>query len=87
MSEPGQRAEPGPSHDLPPLSLYSIVVPAQNEEGSIASMLEHLHAELKGHRIAHEIIVVDDGSTDKTWPILERLVTTLPILRAVRNPR
>jgi len=68
-----------------PLKLLSVVVPALNEEGCIGAMVEHLHLELRVHGIPHEIVVVDDGSTDSTWSILEVLQSVIPELRPVRN--
>ena len=68
-----------------PLTLLSVVVPARNEEGCICSTVEHLHLELNLHNVAHEIIVVDDGSTDRTWGLLTELAGRLPELRPVRN--
>ena len=56
----------------PPLKLLSIVIPARDEEGCIASMVEHLHIELQERGVPHEIVVVDDGSKDRTWEILQR---------------
>jgi dolichol-phosphate mannosyltransferase len=75
------------SLDKAPLQLLSVVIPAQNEEGCIASTAEHLSLELRRHSIPHEIIVVDDGSTDATWSILESLKTQIPSLRPVQNWR
>lgn len=69
-----------------PLRSLSVVIPARDEEGCIARMVEHLHVELRGHNIPHEIVVVDDGSTDKTWAILTDLQQRLPELRPVQNP-
>ena len=52
------------------LELLSVVIPARDEEGCIASTIEHLHLELDLRGVPHEIIVVDDGSTDRTWDLL-----------------
>src|ERR1700689_1595338 len=77
--------EPAGNPALPPLTLLSIVGPARDEEGCIASMVEHLHIELKLHNVPHEIVVVDDGSKDKTWEILQESAKTIPALRPVQN--
>ena len=68
-----------------PLSLLSIVVPALNEEDCICSTVEHLHLELRIHNVPHEIVVVDDGSTDRTWEKLTALKETIPELAPVQN--
>jgi dolichol-phosphate mannosyltransferase len=74
-----------PDPSLPPLQKLSIVIPARNEEGCIASTVEHLHLELKLHAVPHEIVVVDDGSTDTTWAILEDLKARMPELAPTQN--
>jgi len=68
-----------------PVRLFSVVIPARNEEGCIAATVEHLHLELELHNIPHEIVVVDDGSTDRTWEILEDLRTRILELHPVKN--
>jgi len=70
----------------PELKLLSVVIPARDEEGCIASTVEHLQVELGLQNVSHEIVVVDDGSTDATWPILESLKNRIPALRPFRNP-
>lgn len=70
----------------PPLELLSVVIPAHNEEGCIASTVEHLAVELRLRGIPHEIVVVDDGSTDSTWRVLQDLQERVPSLRPVQNP-
>jgi dolichol-phosphate mannosyltransferase len=69
----------------PPLKLLSIVIPALDEEGCIAATVEHLHLELRLNEVPHEIVVVDDGSSDRTWEILSHLSFRVPTLRAIRN--
>lgn len=68
-----------------PLEKLTVVIPARDEEGCIASTVEHLHVELRLHNIDHEIIVVDDGSTDSTWRLLQETAEKLPQLRPVQN--
>jgi dolichol-phosphate mannosyltransferase len=74
-----------PAPDAPPLTLLSIVIPARDEEGCIAATVEHLHLELRLQQVPHEILVVDDGSTDRTFPILEALQERIAELRPLRN--
>ncbi len=68
-----------------PLRLLSVVIPARDEEGCIVAMVEHLELELNRRAIPHEIVVVDDGSTDGTWSILTELQPRLPALRPLRK--
>jgi dolichol-phosphate mannosyltransferase len=69
----------------PPLQKLSIVIPARDEEGSITATVEHLHLELRLQGIEHEIVVVDDASSDETWRILQEAATRIPALRPVQN--
>jgi dolichol-phosphate mannosyltransferase len=68
-----------------PLRLLSIVIPARDEEGCISSTVEHLYVELRLHAVPHEIVVVDDGSTDSTWETLLQLRQRVPTLTPIQN--
>ena len=67
------------------LQLLSVVIPARDEEGCVASTVEHLHIELRLRDVPHEIVVVDDGSTDRTWEILQALRERVPSLAPIQN--
>ena len=51
---------------LPPLALFSLVIPARDEEASLPPTLRALHAALTAAGVPHEFVVVDDGSHDRT---------------------
>ena len=67
------------------MQLLSVVIPARDEEGCICSTVEHLTVELRLQQVPHEIIVVDDGSSDRTWELLQELTQRLPALKPIQN--
>lgn len=68
-----------------PLQLLSVVIPARDEEGCVCSTVQHLNLELRLRNVPHEIIVVDDGSSDHTWQLLQDLQNNLPELKPIQN--
>jgi len=68
---------------------YSVIVPCYNEEGSLPGLalrLAHLRKEL-APRGALEVVLVDDGSADRTAELARRLFGDGPGFRLVRHPR
>ncbi len=61
----------------------SVVVPAYNEEEVLRPLYERLRSVLDGAGVSWEIVLVDDGSTDRTRQILEELHREDPRVRAV----
>jgi len=66
--------------------MLSVVMPAHDEEGHVAGSVRALVAALERAGIHHEIVVVNDGSTDGTARVLEALERELPTVRHVDNP-
>ena len=54
----------------------SIVVPLFNEEESLPELMAWIDRVLEGR--AYEVVFVDDGSTDDSWPMVQRLHQEYP---------
>jgi glycosyltransferase involved in cell wall biosynthesis len=65
----------------------SVVIPVYNEEESLEPLLAELRSALDPTGRSYEIIIVDDGSTDGTYPTLLRLFHGENHLKAVRLKR
>jgi dolichol-phosphate mannosyltransferase len=64
----------------------SVLIPAHDEEGSLEATLRPLHASLLEAGIDHELLVVNDNSTDQTEAILIDLMKEIPTLIYINNP-
>jgi glycosyltransferase involved in cell wall biosynthesis len=51
----------------------SLVIPLFNEEESIPELIEWINKVMNLHDHEYEIILIDDGSTDDSWSIIENL--------------
>ncbi len=69
----------------PPLKLYSIVIPARDEQDSLPSTVKDIYETFQREGVPHEIVVVDDGSRDRTWAVLKELKQAVPTLAPVQN--
>ncbi len=67
------------------LTLCSIVIPAKDEEESLPATLDAIYSSFSRADIPHEIVVVDDGSKDRTWEVLQTLRERIPTLVPTRN--
>jgi dolichyl-phosphate beta-glucosyltransferase len=64
----------------------SVIIPAYNEESRIQPTIERIHSYLSEKFRDFEIIVVDDGSTDKTVPVVENLGRGRGNIRLIHYP-
>ncbi len=65
----------------------SVVVPLYNEEESIAELCSWIRDVMEQHGFTYEIILVDDGSTDNSWAIIEDLGRENPRVKGVSFSR
>lgn len=77
-----QKEELPPKAELTPEPFITIMIPAHNEEIVIKSTLEYLLTQLNYHN--YEVLVMDDGSDDRTPEILHSMQTKYSRLRVIR---
>ena len=65
----------------------SIIVPAYNEQARLPETIRRIQTYLSGSEwIFHEIVIVDDGSTDRTVEVASAFVEENSNVRVLRNP-
>lgn len=65
----------------------SIIVPLYNEAESLPELTAWIDKVLKENRLSYEIIMVDDGSSDGSWDVIENLVKSNPCVRGIKFRR
>ncbi|HYW32435.1 MAG TPA: glycosyltransferase family 2 protein [Gemmatimonas sp.] len=63
----------------------SVLVPAKDEAGNLPIFLELCDETIRTQDARYEVIVVDDGSKDGSWAMLQDLTARFPFLRPVRH--
>jgi len=65
----------------------SIVIPLLNEDESLSELETWIRKVMDEHGYSYEIIFVDDGSTDKSWEIIEQLASTNSNIKGIKFRR
>lgn len=65
----------------------SVVIPLYNEAESLPELTAWVQRVMDDHRFSYEIIMVDDGSTDESWAVIEALKTGNPNISGVKFRR
>jgi dolichyl-phosphate beta-glucosyltransferase len=86
MEPQAQQTAPPDNYDDSQEPLLSVVIPAYNEASRLPSTLDKVLSYLDSREYRYELIVVDDGSTDKTAAIAEKAAASNPSLQVMRNP-
>lgn len=65
----------------------SIVIPLYNEEESLPELVEWIERVCKEHSYTHEVIMIDDGSTDNSWEVVKQLSSRFTAVKAIKFQR
>lgn len=65
----------------------SIVIPLYNEEESLPELVDWIDRVVAQHSFSHEVIMVDDGSSDSSWHVINSLRETRPHVRGIKFQR
>jgi len=65
----------------------TVIMPALNEEGNLAAAVSTVLNVIGGRFADYELLVFDDGSTDRTGTIADELAAHNPRIQAIHNPR
>jgi glycosyltransferase involved in cell wall biosynthesis len=76
------RAHGGDAHDELDVS---VLVPAKDEAENLPLFMEQARVAFEGSPLSYEVVVVDDGSDDDTWAVLQSLRARYPFLRVARH--
>jgi glycosyltransferase involved in cell wall biosynthesis len=85
QTDAGQRFKGSGLQPMTSRPEVSILVPAKDEAENLPQFLEQASAVFGSEPQRYEVIVIDDGSVDDSWSVLQRLAADYPFLRPVRH--
>ena len=65
----------------------SVVVPLYNEEESLPELVAWIDRVAQENKLSYEVIMVDDGSSDNSWAVVEQLKERYPAIKGIRFAR
>lgn len=65
----------------------SIVVPLYNEDESLPELMAWIDKVCKEHQFSYEVIMIDDGSKDNSWEVIQQLRQQYPALKGIKFQR
>jgi glycosyltransferase involved in cell wall biosynthesis len=69
------------------METITVILPCRNEEGNVVRILQAVTTAIAAAGMDREVIFVDDGSTDRTWDVIQELAGTDQSVKAVRFSR
>ena len=67
------------------MNKLSIIIPGLDEAENLPACISEIIDELIKNKILHEVLVIDDGSTDNTHEVVASMIKRYPSIRYVRN--
>ena len=61
----------------------SVVVPLYNEDESLGELFAWIKRVMDEHGFSYEVIFVNDGSTDRSWQVIEQLHAENPQVHGI----
>ena len=65
----------------------SVIVPLFNEDESIGELTAWIEQVMNANNFSYEVIMIDDGSTDKSWEVIETLSANNPSVKGIKFRR
>ncbi len=65
----------------------SVIVPLYNEEESLPELCSWISRVMNENAYSYEVLLIDDGSTDNSWKVVEQLFSGNPYIRGIRFNR
>jgi len=65
----------------------SVIIPLYNESESLPELMQWIAKVMSQHDYSYEVIMVDDGSNDNSWEVIENLSLQYPALKAIKFRR
>ena len=62
----------------------SVVIPLLDEQESLQELYDWIAKVMQSNRYLYEIIFIDDGSTDTSWDVIEKLTQENPTVKGIR---
>ena len=65
----------------------SVIIPLYNEEESLPELMAWIERVMTKEQLSYEVIMIDDGSTDNSWDVIENLRKSNESLKAIKFQR
>lgn len=65
----------------------SVIIPLINEEESLPELIAWIERVMQDNQYTYEVIMIDDGSTDKSWEVITQLRAKNPLIKGIRFRR